>query len=164
MTFPDDDLLRPTLSEDDDALGFEEPWNPWSLVVLTFFFGLIAGGGLLAFNYRRLGMRVPVYAVLAFVAVMSCLAQGFTIWLVYSGLVDHNHRETLRNIRWGGRAFITVIAMALAQTQMKRFRLFEHSDLPSGKLLLPALGAIAISLFFSFAVTTVYYFFFLPET
>src|SRR5687768_3132414 len=64
-----DDLFRPTLTEQDDAVGFDRPWNPWSLVVLAFFFGLPGGGTLLALNFRRLGMPQAIWPVLAVVVL-----------------------------------------------------------------------------------------------
>ncbi len=54
---PPEDLLEPTLAEEDDAVDFDRPWNPMSLTILTFFCGVTAGGILLAINFKRLGMH-----------------------------------------------------------------------------------------------------------
>src|SRR5690606_30786669 len=51
----DDALLTPSLTAADDAVGFDRPWNPWSLVMLVFFAGPLFGGVLAARNFVRLG-------------------------------------------------------------------------------------------------------------
>src|SRR5690606_37884850 len=45
----------PSLTAADDAVGFDRPWNPWSLVMLVFFAGPLFGGVLAARNFVRLG-------------------------------------------------------------------------------------------------------------
>ena len=51
----DEDLLAPSLTAHDDAVGFDRPWSPNFLVVIGAFFGLIPMGLLLAENFKRLG-------------------------------------------------------------------------------------------------------------
>jgi hypothetical protein len=144
----DDDLLAPELTEADDATGFDQPWNPWSLVTLTFFFGLLAGGGLLAFNFDRLGMpgrRVPTLA-LAFGATTLLIAGA-----LFGGWGAGEDRGTQQAWRWGVRGISVLIAMAIAAPQQKRWRIFEASGLPAGKLLRPAVVACAIALVYEIA-------------
>jgi hypothetical protein len=84
----DDDLLAPELTEADDAVGFDRPWNPWSLVTLTFFFGLPAGGSLLALNFDRLGMpgrRLPALAI----AIAAPQQQRFRLFQVSGQPAGH---------------------------------------------------------------------------
>lgn len=141
MSSFDPSLLQPTLTEADDAVGFDRPWKPWSLVFLTFFFGIIAGGGLLAYNYERLGMKVPRNRVLAFVVAAGLLLIGTTIW-ISTTYVPPGDRDAARMVRWGSRAVSCLIAIGMAQTQQRRYRLFESTHLPAGHLLKPALAAI----------------------
>src|SRR5687767_10031614 len=80
----EDDLFRQSLTEHDDAAGFDRPWNPWSLVVLTFFFGITPGMALLAFNYDRLGIKARLYRTLAVGLVLEVALTAFYVWLVQS--------------------------------------------------------------------------------
>jgi len=142
----DDDLLAPELTEADDAVGFDQPWNPWSLVTLTFFFGLLAGGSLLALNFERLGMpgrRVPVLGLV--IGVTTLIIAG-TAWAAGSGGLAAGNPTQRQLWRWGVRALSVLIAMAIAAPQQKRWRLFQVSGLPAGKLLWPAVAACAVAL------------------
>jgi hypothetical protein len=141
----DNDLLAPELTEADDAVGFDRPWNPWSLVTLTFFCGLLAGGGLLALNFARLGMpgrRLPTLAVVLLLTTVGVLAVA---WAVGSGLItaDASGRQTSR---WVLRVGFLLAAMVIAAQQQKRFRIFHASGEPPGHLLWPAVVASAASL------------------
>jgi hypothetical protein len=146
---PNEELFRPTLRENDDAVGFDRPWNPWSLVMIAFFCGVIAGGGLLAFNFRRLGMKGKLYPVLAIVALVALAQAGLSLWLLGSGRLGAEGRDAVRTAQWMGRAVATLFAIALATPQQKRYRLFQASGLPGGHLLWPALAAIAAQFAFS---------------
>src|SRR5687768_4790814 len=96
----DDDLFTPTLTETDDAVEFDRPWNPWSLVTLTFFFGLVAGGGLLALNFRRLGIRGRLYPALAVVGVVVAASAAFLAWLAASGGISLQNEQAKDTARW----------------------------------------------------------------
>lgn len=133
---PSADLLTPVLTEADDAVGFDRPWTPWHLVFLTFFFGITAGGGLLALNFGRLGQPQRVAGALVFVAVASIATMfGFAL------LVPEIGRPETKIVR---RAIFLAAAIGMAALQRRRHRLHEACDLPAGKLLGPALAAIAI--------------------
>ena len=140
----DEELFTPSLTEADDVLGFDCPWNPLSLVMLTFFFGIISGLGLLAFNYKRLGIKGRLYSTLALALFFEILATALNIWAVNSGVLDVQDKTAMQTWRTGTKVVFVGIALLIAQTQNSRFRLFRHSDLPAGKLLKPALLAIAI--------------------
>jgi hypothetical protein len=142
----DDDLLRPTLAEADDALGFDEPWNPWSLVMLTFFAGLLAGGSLLALNFARLGMKGRLYPALAIVGVASIAIAGGMEWALASGLIPATDRDAQRTARWIVRAASCLLAIGLAALQRPRFRLFQMSGHSPGALLKPGLIAVVASI------------------
>src|SRR5688500_6123344 len=102
-TQPDDLLLTPTLTAEDDAVDFDHPWNPWSLVVLTFFFGLFAGGPLLALNAERLGIRKRFWLIACVAGGVGVALVAAQVWLVASGIVP-NTSESRRWVRWGGKA------------------------------------------------------------
>jgi nitrogen fixation-related uncharacterized protein len=141
-----EELFQPSLTEDDDVAGFNQPWNPWTLVVLTFFFGIVPGVGLLAFNYERLGIKGRLYGTLAVAVVIEVLATLIYVWAVQSGTVDPANRDDWRPFRFAIKAGFVLTAILVARTQQKRFRLFERSGLPAGHLLKPALAAIAVGL------------------
>ena len=140
----DEELFKQSLTEQDDAQGFDRPWNPWSLVMLTFFFGITAGGGLLAFNYQRLGIKGRLYITIAIVLAAEVLLTVIHLWTVQSGLIDPQNRDEMRTFRLGTKVAFVLAAAIIAQTQQKRFRLFQRSDLPAGNLLIPALIGIAV--------------------
>src|SRR5262249_22153508 len=90
---PDDDLFTPTLTEADDAVGFRRPWNPWSLVFVAFFraavmpapWALAGGGGTLALNFARLGVRQRVLPAGALVLAAALVAHWIPVWLGGAG-------------------------------------------------------------------------------
>jgi hypothetical protein len=148
-TLPDDDLFTPTLTAGDDAAGFDEPWNPWSLVVLTFFFGLIAGGWLLAWNYARLGMPrklVPATGLL----VLVCAAVLAAVELRLMNHLGPPGGTTRVLATAAFKGLETLIVAGVAYTQRRRYQLFLHSRLPEGKLLWYAVGAVLVSLTLEF--------------
>jgi hypothetical protein len=156
----DDDLLAPELTDADDAIGFDRPWNPWSLVTLTFFCGLPAGGGLLALNFDRLGMpgrRLPTLAVVVALTTLVVLGR---VWAMGSGLIPTD--QSGRQIgRWATQAIFVLAAMAIAAPQQKRFRIFQASGEPAGHLLWPAVTASAISLGYQSLIGLIGYQFFI---
>jgi len=150
--FPDDDLFTPTLTEEDDVVGFERPWNPWSLVVLSFFFGISGGGALLALNFSRLGTpRKVLPAVFAVIAV-TLLITATRGW-GYASLDDAGQ---LRLLRFADRAMETGVAGALAWMQRRRYRVFRGSSAEPGKLLLPGLLAAVLSVVIQLALSTLF--------
>lgn len=146
----DDELLRQSLTEDDDAAGFDRPWNPWSLVMLTFFFGITTGLGLLAFNYQRLGIKGRLYATLGIAVALEILLTACHVWAVQNGLIVWGDRDDMRTLRLGTRVVSVLVAVLIAHTQQKRFRLFQRSNLPAGPLLIPAVIAIAVGIALDF--------------
>jgi hypothetical protein len=139
--YPDDDLFQPTLTEEDDAVGIKRPWNPWSLVVLTFFFGLPAGGGLLSWNLYRLGAPRRVLPAVALVVLGTLGLAALDGWMTF------RFSDTQRQL--GSvlvRAGATLVAAGLAGAQRKRFRVFRSTGQEEGKLLLPGIAAAVLSL------------------
>lgn len=150
--YPEDDLFTPTLTEEDDAVGFERPWSPWSLVVLTFFFGIPGGGGLLALNFSRLGVPRKVVPAVLVVITASLLFSALRGW----GIV-HLHAEShLRLLNLGQKALETVAAGALAWAQRRRYRVFQGSGGEAGRLLLPGAVAAALSLLVQMALAMLF--------
>src|SRR5688500_12751591 len=134
---PDDDLFQPTLTEADDAEGFNKPWNPWSLVVLAFFFGLPGGGGLLAFNYERLGIRGRLLPTLALVLVVSAAIAAAQLWLRANPVGGLQGRPARRAAGLAAQGAAALAAMALAGTQRRRYRLYQATGQEPGRVLLP---------------------------
>jgi hypothetical protein len=138
----DEDLFRPTLTEEDDAVGFDQPWNPWSLIVLAFFTGTLAGGGLLAWNFLRLGMPKRVVPALV-VTVSALLLSSVAVAWLWVRLLDSPWRSLLNVL---DQVIAVAVCAAVAAPQHRRWRLFRGTDLPSGKLLWPGVGAAVVSL------------------
>jgi hypothetical protein len=146
----DDDLLRPSLTEEDDAIGFDRPWDPSSLVMLAFFGGLVAGGGLLALNFRRLGLKDRFVPALLTVALSEIVWTCALIWLIGYGshpLIDF---VSWRSYGLAAHIFTCFLALVMARFQQKRYRLFKTRRLPDGKLFVPALAALAVGLVVNF--------------
>jgi hypothetical protein len=142
----DSDLLQPTLREEHDSVDFNKPWRPWSLVVLTFFFGLPAGGALLALNFKRLGLRRSFAAAACIVVAATLVLAGARAWAVSQGMVNLEDREQRRLLNFGMKAAATVAAMALAAAQRTRYRVFEGGGGQGGNLWGPGVLAAAASI------------------
>lgn len=150
--YSEDDLFTPTLTEEDDAVGFERPWNPWSLVVLTFFFGIPAGGGLLALNYSRLGVPRKALRAVLLVITAALLFAGLRGW----GITHLHDESQLRLLNLGQKAVETLTAGALAWTQQRRFRVFRGSAGEPGRLLLPGILAAVLSVIAQMALAMLF--------
>ncbi|MCC2671215.1 MAG: hypothetical protein K0Q72_3686 [Armatimonadetes bacterium] len=137
---PDDELFRPTLTADDDAVGFARPWNPWSLVVLAFFFGLPAGGALLSWNLYRLGVGRRALPAFSLVEVATLALAAIGGWAAVRA-----PEGTQSWLPSALRAAWTLVAAALATAQRKRFRVFRASVAEEGRLWLPGVAAAACS-------------------
>jgi hypothetical protein len=153
---PNEDLFTPTLTEQDDAAGFDRPWRPWSLVVLAFFFGLPAGGTLLALNFRRLGMPRRVVPALVLVALATPAMAAVSAWVAAARLAPVDS-DADRHLRWILRAVSCLVAIGIALPQQRRFRLFQTADLPGGRLLWPGLAAVLVSLALQFLLFALFY-------
>jgi len=143
------DLFQPSLTERDDAAGFDRPWNPNTLAVLTFFFGLPAGGGLLALNFWRLGMRKWTIPTAVFVAITWLTTHCGVVWYYLAAKPDADEKWWIRlGIRVGNIA----IALVLARLQRQRYRLSQMTDAPQGKLFWPAVIASVLSVVATYAL------------
>lgn len=129
----DDELLRPTLTAEDDAVGFDRPWAPWSLVFAAFFCGPVGGGALFVWNTFRLGLRRELKpTALSFAALAVVFAVGAAAYLatVAGAAVDD------RGIRLARHAVTVLLAILFARRQQQRFDMFEmSSDAGSAHLL-----------------------------
>lgn len=167
-----DDLLRPVLTEADDATGMDRPWNPWSLVFLVFFAGPLCGGALAAWNFKRLGEPgrfAPAMAVFALTWLGTIVLLGLfgplevvvPDELQLEGLRDGGiaRRDAIgvgpagsTNIDHAGlwsqaaRMIGLVPAMAVAVLQRRRFRLFEGAKGRAASLWTPGVLAFFVSL------------------
>lgn len=131
----DDDLLRPSLEEEDDAVEFDRPWKPASLVFLTFFGGLLAGGVMLALNERRLGRSERYNPTMLIAVGATLLIYGVYSFLWATGAItrteDGGDGERIGRIVV--RAVSVGVAMFLSWRQSSRFRLAEMHDVELGK-------------------------------
>ena len=135
-----DDLLRSSLTESDDAIGFDRPWSPGLLVWVAFLGGLPAAGAMYALNFRRLGMPSAAPLTFAVAMVLFLVAQGYAASrITVAPTIDF---DTRRLYRFGLQALAVLFALVVAAVQRKRFRLFEVSGGQGGALLKP--GAIAV--------------------
>jgi len=51
------DLLQPSLTPEDNLGVFRNPWNPYGIMFVAFFGGILPAVVLATVNYYRLGMR-----------------------------------------------------------------------------------------------------------
>ncbi len=116
----DPDLLQPSLDASHDAVGFEKPWDPKSLIFAAFFCGPIGGGALFAWNFKRLGQaKAATHCALAFALLALGLA---ALWaLLLPEFTSGNQR---RLFRYGLQALTVVAGFVAARTQRRRFRVF----------------------------------------
>ncbi len=139
-----EELFTPTVTAEDDAVGFDYPWNPYSIVFATFFAGVFAGGLLFALNYRRLGQPrrcLPVAVGASAIAIVVYLMANL---LIGKGIVQIDGIQPHRIVKFITQMLAVILALAMAATQHKRFRLAQYSDQPLGRLLLPGLAAVAL--------------------
>jgi hypothetical protein len=134
------DLLRPSLTEADDASGFDRPWSPGPMVWIAFFAGLAPAGILLAINFRRLGMPAWFRPTLAATIVLALVLHGAFVYVVSSREWGFSERQWLRV---GVRVISLAFASILVVLQNRRFELFRTTGQRQAPLLKPALLAIA---------------------
>jgi|GEM_PF-1937798 len=150
---PPPDLLEPTLDENDDLRGFENPWNPSSLVLAAFFAGPFAGGYLVASNFKRLGMRNRFYR-----ALCLFVGLGLVIWVSFTTLtyLEWIAREGVgarRLFRWTIQGLTALAAYLVTRSQRARFRLFVASGCDPARLWAPGILAFVVGLGLDFAMT-----------
>lgn len=150
-------LLTPVLPPEDspegDLDGFDRPWNPWVLVAFTLVFGLIGGGGLLAFNYNYLGMRGRLGWALAGVLFVAIAIPMGIVWASATALIDPGDRSAVQNLQMAGKVVSALVAVGLAATQHGRWREFRASGMPRGKLLAPGIAAAVVSVALQFLIS-----------
>jgi hypothetical protein len=142
----DPSLFRPTLTTADDAVGFRQPWRPMSLAILAAFFGILSGGLLLALNERRLGRPERLWILLGLVACVFTLELVAIYLAAFLGWVDFSSRTGRGAVDVAGRVASGVVGVVIAQTQRRRYMLFEQTGEPGGNLLWPAIGSIALAI------------------
>lgn len=166
----DHDLLTPSLTAEDDTHGLDRPWEPIHLVILSFFFGILSGGVLLALNFKKLGkphLVVPTLAAVVAVFLVSVFGQLYWIdsrveqarsenldaalqtTLGGPDSVVASEQKPLKEVRddaeslsrWVLKGVAIVVGLIIARLQRHRFALVSAHGLPQGKLLIPAIIA-----------------------
>lgn len=143
----DDELLRPSLTADDDAVGFRSPWDPATLGWITLLVGPFGSGLLMLLNQRRLGLRGGWHLLLA----MATL--GTTIIVVLAFVIPSFGVEKsgdLRNVgslvRFGGNVVALPMAWLMLREQRRRYRIAEQADVATGRLFWPGVVAWLVNL------------------
>lgn len=151
----DDDLLAPSLTAHDDAVGFDRPWSPNLLVVIGAFFGLLPMGMLLAENFRRLGKPrayLPtLLGTLAAGVAMVSLA-GYAHVYGIPGWYEVGNQDHRRTARLAHQALAIAVGLAIAHRQRPRWELHLGHGGQGGPLWKAALGTIALAFVIQFAV------------
>ena len=135
----DDDLLRPTLREEDDPARMRRAWNPWTLAILGVLGGALAAGVLYAENYRRLGKQKLFGAVLGLGLLVTIAGAFATLPLrTLEGFSDWKDEELMRMVQRGSGAL-------LASLQNPRFRVFTGNGGEPGSLWAFGIGAVLVA-------------------
>ena len=151
----EDDLLAPSLTAHDDAVGFDRPWSPNYLVLVGAFFGLVPMGILMAMNERRLGRPGSYLPVL-----VGTLAGGLALTALASyayayglpGLYEAGNKEHRRGFRLATQGVAIAVGLALAHRQRRRWEIHQGHGGESAPLLKAALGAIVLAFAIQFVV------------
>ena len=113
------DLLQPTLTTEDEPTGIHEPLDTGIILLITFFFGIVTGGLLLAWNFIRLGMPKYIRATLV-IAILCHFCTDLTGQIVVKKeIVDvkkPQHRTLLRTAK---RVVYLLTAFAIVRKQKK---------------------------------------------
>jgi hypothetical protein len=148
------DLLRPTLSAEDDVAAAHRPWNPMWFLYLSFLFGLPAGGGLAAINYQRFGRKERLFPTLLLALLGGVLIIGINAWGVVDKtgyFADPSGRSLLR---LGTQGLAIALNFLLAREQFRLFGVYRHTGKEAGSLLIPGVVAAVLSFGFSFVVAS----------
>ena len=148
---PVDDLLSATLDERHDLQGFRRPWNPDTLVFLSFFIGAWAGGWLVAENFRRLGLKQRFMPFLAAFIAIGSASVGLALWMMH-GKGELFYEENKIYSRLGHRILTVALALLAAYYQRNRWRIFDASGKRRGELWTAALAAFAVAISFRFVI------------
>ncbi len=116
------DLLEPVLTEADDLVGFDKPWHPWSLVILTALTHFTVGGLFVALNQRRLGRKKRFWSTWLTFLGIGILTYSVWILIRLSGVEFTENEERLW--RHGTRAIPLLMAFLFVRSQQRRFRVF----------------------------------------
>ncbi len=147
------DLLDPILTEDDDLVGFNNPWNPWSLVILTALTHFTIGGLFVALNQRRLGREGKFWST--WLTFLSVGAMTYSIWSVFilSGVQFTDNEERLW--RHGTRAIALLLAFLFVRSQRRRFRVFTGGGGEPTSLFAWGIAGFVASLFVEYPLALV---------
>lgn len=143
MSLPDD-LLQPSLTEDDDLKGFKKPWNPQSLVFAAFFAGPFAGGFLLSLNFKRLGMSGKFWKSLLLFVALGLVMYATIILLHTNGIIEKGNSDQKQLCRIIVRVITIAAAYWAATIQRERFRLFEYSGGDAASAWVPGILAVVV--------------------
>jgi hypothetical protein len=139
------DLLTPTLGAEADVSGFDRPWRPWSLVMLSFFFGLVAAGGLIAVNWSRMGRPGRVFPTLSVAGLGAVLLAAGQVWAGFHA--PGSWREAGGSgITLSGQVVAVTVSLLLSAPQRRLYQIYRQGREPQGSLLWPAVGAVAVGL------------------
>jgi hypothetical protein len=146
-----EDLLRPTLTEADNATEFNKPWNPIYFVYVALIFGLAGPGIFLTLNWRRLGAPQYVLRTLVGSLLFSLLSSGAYGLAIGVGLFDGDTQRRFMSLIW--RVADTVVAYVIAQRQSIRYRMIENSGQPRGSGVVAVVLSIGISIAVGYVLT-----------
>ena len=145
LTEPDADLLTPTLTAEDDLTGFAAPWNPQIVVILVLLCGPLAGGALLALNFRRLGLPRHAGKAFAAFAALALASAALVGWLTATGQLGTDATQK-RTLRFGLNIAAVLLALVFLRRQSRRYRLWEMCGGKPAPLLGPGVLAFVAGL------------------
>jgi hypothetical protein len=145
----DPDLFQPTLEEHDDLTQIDKPWNPQTITVLGFFFGMVAAGILFGWNFKRLGEpRKQLPTVVGFLLLNTVM-----IFVVIFGIgAGWWGQDAKQVIKYVGRGLTIVVSLLVARRQTPRYRMAQYLDAPLGSLWVPGILALVVGTAAQFAI------------
>ncbi len=141
------DLLEPTLTERDDAAGFQKPWNPWSVLVVAAICKPVIGTIILAMNARRLGLPRQVFPLALSGTLVSFVVMALVPLYVTEEMSEDLILERGRVVRFSLSFLGAGICLAMNKNHQRRLRVYQMGDGEPGSLILPGAILIIVSLF-----------------
>lgn len=127
MSNSSSDFFEPTLDARDDFTGFDQPFEPYWLALVSFFGGPFVAGAMIGWNHAKLGGS-------------KLVAWGWFL-LLSIGLFPF-----MASDRTWGRVVLLALIVAAQLYHRRRYRLYQHSGGEARGGCWLALGVLAVGM------------------